>query len=353
MKLIIRFLTTVYICFLPLVSMAQEPQAAATPVTKSIRWFGTWEEARKDSLAKEQPRLIYFYNHRARPCKIMQEQTFTDPRVIELLSQFSCVALHNEVNRELAKRFQLVKVPTMIFVDTQGNMIDRAVGVKAPSDFVLYLERIKSASDKAKAAKKQVDAFTNTPVDILRPGKNTKAVTLRYSDPGARKVGIVGDFNDWRTPGVPLVKNPNGMWETVLHLQDGVYEYKYYVNDSDWKQDNNNPLAQANPYGEANSIIIVGNAKTSPIISNRNVSFIIYNTEAKKIEVAGTFNGWQQLEMFRNPNDAGMWGVRYENLAPGHYEYKFIVDGVWATDLENYTAIRDEHGNWNSSFDIR
>ena len=349
MQIVARFICLLLL-FIPVYTIAQT-QTPEPP--KTIRWFGTWEEARKDSMAKGQPRLIYFYNHRARPCKVMQEQTFTDPRVIALLSEFSCAALHNEVNRELAKRFQLVKVPTMIFVDAQGNMIDRAVGTKSPDEFVLYLERMKRASDEAKAAKKQMDAFTKTPVDFLRPGKNTKPITLRYTDPGAKKVAIIGDFNDWREPGTPLVRNPNGIWETVLHLQEGVYEYKYMVNDTEWKQDTANPLAQANPFGNANSVIIVGNAKTSPIIDGRNVSFIIYNTQAKKIEVAGTFNNWQILQMFRNPNDAGMWGVRYENLAPGRYEYKFVVDGEWTPDAENYTAVSDGKGNWNSSFIIR
>jgi 1,4-alpha-glucan branching enzyme len=108
-----------------------------------------------------------------------------------------------------------------------------------------------------------------------------------------------------------------------------------------------------NIYGNANSIIIVGNPKTSPIIDGRNVTFIIYNTQAQRIEVAGTFNEWKMLQMFRNPNDAGMWGVRYENLAPGRYDYKYIVDGEWIPDPENYTAVDDGSGHWNSSFFIK
>ena len=35
-------------------------------------------------------------------------------------------------------------------------------------------------------------------------------------------------------------------------------------------------------------------------------------------------------------------------LAPGRYEYKFVIDGTWCADPENLDFVRNEHGTLNS-----
>lgn len=48
--------------------------------------------------------------------------------------------------------------------------------------------------------------------------------------------------------------------------------------------------------------------------------------EARKVELVGSFNHWQkQCCLMRDP-DTGAWSIEL-NLAPGIYEYAFVVDG--------------------------
>lgn len=53
--------------------------------------------------------------------------------------------------------------------------------------------------------------------------------------------------------------------------------------------------------------------------------------DARSVSLAGTFNDWdpEATPMSRNP--AGEWTVTLE-LAPGRYEYKFVVDGQWCCE---------------------
>jgi len=87
------------------------------------------------------------------------------------------------------------------------------------------------------------------------------------------------------------------------------------------------------------------------MIEGRSVTFILFDPTATTIELAGSFNEWQRLQMYRNPSEPGMWGVRY-TLPPGKYTYKYIMDNKWMPDPENYTPSDDGAGNVNSGFTI-
>ena len=60
----------------------------------------------------------------------------------------------------------------------------------------------------------------------------------------------------------------------------------------------------------------------------------------------GEFNGWSDAA---NPmtNDGGAWTLALD-LAPGSYQYKFVVDGNWKQDDKNPEAAPDGFGGNNS-----
>jgi len=53
--------------------------------------------------------------------------------------------------------------------------------------------------------------------------------------------------------------------------------------------------------------------------------------DAEKVFVAGTFNGWKPDELLLKRDKAGRWSVDLQ-LAPGRYEFKFIMDGQWCCE---------------------
>lgn len=56
--------------------------------------------------------------------------------------------------------------------------------------------------------------------------------------------------------------------------------------------------------------------------------FTCHAPEAKAVFLAGTFNDWnpESTPMARDAD--GNWRAAVD-LKPGHYEYKFVVDGAW------------------------
>jgi len=68
----------------------------------------------------------------------------------------------------------------------------------------------------------------------------------------------------------------------------------------------------------------------------------------KKVSVVGDFNAWDGTarRMTRYPKD-GSFRARL-TLAPGRYEYKFVVDGEWVADAEADEMVANPYGTKNS-----
>ena len=61
------------------------------------------------------------------------------------------------------------------------------------------------------------------------------------------------------------------------------------------------------------------------------VGFSCHAPEAQTVFVAGTFNGWRANTLALRRETDGNWTAVLQ-IPPGHYEFKFIVDGRWCCD---------------------
>lgn len=93
-------------------------------------------------------------------------------------------------------------------------------------------------------------------------------VLFRFEAPSARVVQLAGNWpeNDWlngqaQTGGykVGLMEDPDGdgVWERREPLPPGRYQYKFVIDEQNWKQDPNNPERVDDGYGGFNSLVIV------------------------------------------------------------------------------------------------
>lgn len=81
-------------------------------------------------------------------------------------------------------------------------------------------------------------------------------ITFEYFAPEARKVQLVGSFNNWSSSETELKKDKTGRWQISLALPPGRYEYRYLV-DGNWQNDQRPIKCVKNPYGSLNSVIEV------------------------------------------------------------------------------------------------
>ncbi|KKL94442.1 hypothetical protein LCGC14_1864620 [marine sediment metagenome] len=61
-------------------------------------------------------------------------------------------------------------------------------------------------------------------------------IEFRFFRPNVAKVFLAGDFNDWRTDHLQMVRQDNGYWGLKLRLPAGGYKFRY-VADGAWYTD--------------------------------------------------------------------------------------------------------------------
>jgi 1,4-alpha-glucan branching enzyme len=47
--------------------------------------------------------------------------------------------------------------------------------------------------------------------------------------PEAKRVSLVGDFNNWDSNSIPMLPQPDGRWMASLELSHGYHEYAFLV----------------------------------------------------------------------------------------------------------------------------
>lgn len=93
-----------------------------------------------------------------------------------------------------------------------------------------------------------------TPQKKKKAKKQRVLFSLEAAD--AKEVYLVGEFNDWNSGTHPMAYDGNGKWVKPLLLPEGVFEYKFLVDD-EWVTDPQCEMACINCFGTRNSIISV------------------------------------------------------------------------------------------------
>lgn len=80
----------------------------------------------------------------------------------------------------------------------------------------------------------------------------------------------------------------------------------------------------------------------------QRVVFSVRAEAGSKVFLAGSFNNWDPTakEMVDKKGD-GVFAATV-SLAPGEYQYKFVIDGTWCADPECADWIQNDHGTLNS-----
>ena len=65
--------------------------------------------------------------------------------------------------------------------------------------------------------------------------------------------------------------------------------------------------------------------------ATKTVGFTCAAPDAATVFLAGTFNNWNPTSRPMKRAADGVWELALP-LAPGHYEFKFIIDGQWCCE---------------------
>ncbi len=191
-------------------------------------------------------------------------------------------------------------------------------------------------------------------------------VTFRYQPVigGVNAVSVAGSFNGWNATANPLADaDKDGIWSATFELPAGRIEYKFVVNGDQWFTDDNAVETSSDGFGGQNAVatlkdqpVTLGQGTTlkkadAPKLGLRTVTFSFRPTgKPDALCVAGTFNDWTVGKTPMSDADGdGVWTATLL-LAPGSYQYKFVVNSNgWTQDTAGQDAeAEDGFGGKNS-----
>ena len=110
------------------------------------------------------------------------------------------------------------------------------------------------------------------------------------------------------------------------------------------------------PAGEGSAAAAPKVTKPGPNVTPEGVVFN-YKMEGKghQIFLAGNFNSWSKDDehyLMKDDDGDGVWSITVK-LAPGTYQYKYVINGKWTQDMDAPADAPDGYGGRNSQFDVK
>ena len=174
---------------------------------------------------------------------------------------------------------------------------------------------------------------------------------LDFADLEIYEVILSGNFNNWNKDDWKMKKVGPYTFELRKKLSDFkdeyTWEFKFIINDKFWVNPNiekyNTNVLERNIWEDIFGVKLYD---VEPANDGNVTFFHEGDLNAREVILTGDFNGWNEHYLRMNRIGNG-WQLKL-NLAPGRYEYKFIVDKEWTHDLKNPEKTRNIHRTFNS-----
>ena len=109
----------------------------------------------------------------------------------------------------------------------------------------------------------------------------------------------------------------------------------------------------------ATKTVVAKKATAKPVAAKtakpakKAVTFTVHAEKGKSVYLAGCFNEWSTTaKKMAYKARSGIYAATVR-LAPGEYQYKFVIDGTWCADPENESSIKNDQGTFNSVITVK
>ena len=127
----------------PAPALAVEPAGApaikrpdvARPKLTQIQWEASFESAMKRAHAEGKPLMIDIYATWCGPCKLLDQEVYTDPDVIAQSGNWVSVKIDGEKRPDVAQAYGVTGYPTILFVESSGKPFAVVPGFEAAPAF--------------------------------------------------------------------------------------------------------------------------------------------------------------------------------------------------------------------------
>lgn len=186
---------------------------------------GTWSEILELAKKENKPIFMDCYTVWCGPCKQMAANVFTNPEVAEYFNKnFINVKFDMEKGEgiELKNRYSVSAYPTFLYIDPNGDVVNRLVGSMPAADFISKTkegmsEQGLASMQKKYAAGERSESFLKSYIKVLEQS---------YLQKDAQEV--MGEF--FKNADLSLLKTPEywGLFEKYVNDPDSrVFKYVY------------------------------------------------------------------------------------------------------------------------------
>lgn len=174
---------------------------------------------------------------------------------------------------------------------------------------------------------------------------------MDFEDLDIHTVAVTGTFNNWSKKGWRMKQTGPYTFQLrkkISEFNDALtWEFKFLINGRYMLDPNVLPIEQKIiPVDIWEDVYNLDVYHVQPVSKGNAVFFLKGYPDAGQVILTGSFNGWNEHALKMERMGEG-WAMELE-LPPGHYEYKFIVDGEWMHDPANPKWVHNEHGTLNS-----
>ena len=107
------------------------------------------------------------------------------------------------------------------------------------------------------------------------------------------------------------------------------------------------------PKVAATKVVKKACVRKSAATDTKSVAFTVHADKGKDVYLAGEFNDWDPTaKKMAYKARSGVYAATIK-LAPGTYQYKFVIDGTWCADPENADSVANDQGTFNSVITVK
>jgi thiol:disulfide interchange protein len=127
------------------ITPAPKSEKPSPPKATKINWQPSLDAALAEAKKTQKPIMIDFFATWCGPCKMLDQQIYPAPAVVEEAQNFISVKVDVDKHTDIARKYNVTGLPSIVFLSASGEEIHRQAGIDGEvSSFVSLMQNARS-----------------------------------------------------------------------------------------------------------------------------------------------------------------------------------------------------------------